>query len=87
MPHVNVKSHSLAVGHSYLPARINNIPKFITSVRGAIVQHPDVAAEILLAATDRLHRRFSSQENGTALMNALLRLVQESCLARDQSMV
>lgn len=78
-----MNSPSMVLGQSYLPVRSQNVATFVAKTALAIKTHPDVAAEITLAATDRLLEQFQAPAD---LRNALSRLVSESCRARDLSL-
>lgn len=78
-----MNSPSMVLGQSYLPVRSQNVATFVAKTAQAIKTHPDVAAEITLAATNRLLDQFQAPAD---LRNALSRLVSESCKARDQSL-
>jgi len=75
-------SPSLELGRSFLPGRANTLTSFVSRTASAIKRNPDVAAEIALAATDHLLDSFQAPAE---LRTALSQLVNESCIARDES--
>jgi hypothetical protein len=77
-----MQSPSLELGRSFLPGRVRNLNTFVSRTAKAIGEHPDVAAEIALAATDHL---LDLVDRPTQLRNALSQLVIASCRARDES--
>lgn len=77
------QSPSLALGRSFLPGRASNLTNFVSRTASAIRRNPDVAAEITLAATDRL---LEDLQAPAELKTALSRLVSASCRARDESL-
>ena len=81
-----MQSPSLVIGRSYLPCQnkstSNNIHIFVSRTVSVIKKNPDIAAEIVLAATDQLLDRLSIP---IELKSALAQLIDESCKARDAS--
>lgn len=79
-----MQSPSLELGRSFLPGRNTTVTSFVNRTAIAIKRNPDVAAEIALAATDRL---LDDLPASPELRIALSQLVSESCKARDESTV
>lgn len=79
-------SPSLLLGSSFLP-RCTNINSFVTGAATAIRANPEIAAEITLAATNRILelQRSERQTDPLDLQIVLSKLVSESCKARDES--
>lgn len=50
----NLNSSSLNLGRSLIPANCKNVSRFATGAVNAMKDHPELAAEICIAATEKI---------------------------------
>jgi len=78
-----VVSATLQIGRSYLPDPSASGQALVAGAAQAIAAHPGAAADIALAAADRLIRDLAGEPE--RLRFALAALVEAGCQARDSS--
>lgn len=78
-----VVSPTLVVGRSYLPDSCVSGPEFVASAAEAIALHPGAAADIAIAAADRLVLDLAGEPERLRAM--LAALIEAACAARDNS--
>ena len=75
-------SQSLTIGRSFLPAGNQGVESIIDAAIRAATGNPEVATEITLAATNAV----LSQCPPEHLRSTIKSLMDQMCLARDQSL-
>ena len=77
------ESPCLSIGRSLIPRASKNMDRFCSGAANAMLIHPELAADICLAATERLMQ--DTTQGASSLRINMEKLILQLCIARDQS--